>query len=133
MRIFYNIVIHKKISLAFTIPICANVVKHETYHHRCVNDRFIQHPRNSVENLHRARVWRNSWFRMSSGMHIRKLHFKIIFANEQLNSVVYSIIFKLLKENFCRWILFRVVFGNFQHPFPSRGREWISYHSTTYS
>ena len=27
-----------KNNVALTIPICANVVKHETYHHRCVND-----------------------------------------------------------------------------------------------
>ena len=106
-----------------TIPICANVVKHETY---TITDvwtmRFVQHPRNSVENLHRARVWRNSWFRMSSGIHIRKFTQKLNTNGKDLrhkNNKMKKDKWKVL--NFYN-VSFRVISGNLHLPFPA-GKE----------
>ena len=88
--------------------------------------RFVQHPRNSVENLHRARVWRNSWFRMSSGIRIRKKNLISLSLSLSLSHMLSLIISKKRKEIiiFFFTVSFRVVFAKITS-LPPRGEGEI--------
>ena len=111
--------------------------------------RFFQYPRNSVENLHRAlyiKLLKTQWlsarkcipFPAGKG----RCKFPKTTRNENIKKILLISVHLFRSHYFLSsdrfhdrfiflFVSFRVISGNFHLPFPTRGRGWISYHSTT--